>query len=51
MRKASKYSSTPPEVVDGAVAFIDDDEVEGLGGDRGIVATGRGSFGCRLRPS
>jgi hypothetical protein len=27
-----------PQVVDGAVAFVDDDEVEGLDGDLGIVA-------------
>jgi hypothetical protein len=31
----------PPEVVDGAVAFVDDDDVEGLDGDAGVVGDGK----------
>ena len=34
-----------PEIVDGAVAFIDDDEVEGLDGDAGIVGDGESGRG------
>lgn len=37
----------PPEVVDGAVAFIDDDDVEGFDGDGGVVGDGeRFVAGC-----
>lgn len=32
------FDDLPPQVVDGAVALVDDDEVKGLGGDLGIVA-------------
>ena len=30
------FEDLPPQVVDGAVAFVDDDEVEGLDGDLGL---------------
>ncbi len=44
------FEHLPPQAVDGAMAFIDDDEVEGLDGDGGIVgdvlraAVGGGDF-------
>ena len=31
------FEHLPPEIVDGAVAFVGDDEVEGLDGDGGVV--------------
>ena len=49
-RKASKYSSDlPPEGVDGAVALVDEDDVEELGRDGRVVDDRHGVLRARRR--
>ena len=38
------FEHLAPEVVDGAVAFVDDDDIELFDGDAGVVADGPGFF-------
>ena len=43
------FEDLPPEVVDGAMAFVGDDEVEGLDRDGGVVLRRRGFVDRRRR--
>jgi len=43
------FEDLAPEVVDGAVTFVDDDDVKGFGGDGGVVGDFEGAGGLRIR--